>query len=349
MVAYHAYNVTMKRNDTLLRHWRMLREIPRYPRRISTADIKERLRTAGFEATLRTIQRDLVKLSCSLPLLGDDSKPQGWSWQADAPQLDLPTLEPQAALVFHLAERYLQPLLPASTLDYLSPWFRTALGVLDNQGNDLSTWRTKVRVLAPGQSMLPPIIDREVQSVVTQALLLNKRVAVTYRPRDAVEDKNYEASPLGLVVRDQVIYLVCTLREYDDIKQLVLGRMRSAQLLDTSARKLKGFDLDQYISQGEFGFPLETGRTITFVVDFDRAVANGFIERPLDANQMTENINEKTIRLTATVPDTTELRRWLLGFGAHSVVREPATLKAEMKSIISGMHQHYFGEDGAAA
>jgi len=338
----------MKRNDTLLRHWRMLREIPRYPRRISTADIKERLLAAGFDATLRTIQRDLVKLSCSLPLLGDDSKPQGWSWQADAPQLDLPTLEPQAALVFHLAERYLQPLLPASTLDYLSPWFRTALGVLDNQGKDLSAWRTKVRVLASGHPMLPPVIDREVQSVVTQALLLNKRVAVTYRPRDAVEDKNYEVSPLGLVVRDQVIYLVCTLREYDDIKQLVLGRMSSAQLLDTSARKLNGFDLDHYISEGEFGFPLESGRRITLVAEFDRAVANGFIERPLDANQVVENINGKTVRLTASVPDTAELRRWLLGFGAHAIVLEPVALKIEVRKLISRMHQQYFGESSDA-
>ena len=346
MVAYQRYNMIMRNNDTLLRHWRMLREIPRYPRRISTVDIKERLLAAGFEATLRTIQRDLVKLSCSLPLLGDDSKPQGWSWQVDAPQLDLPALEPQAALVFHLAERYLQPLLPASTLDYLSPWFRTALGVLDNQGKELSIWRDKVRVLAPGQPLLNPVIDRDVQNVVTQALLLNKRIAVTYRPRDATEDKNYEASPLGIVVRDHVIYLVCTLREYDDIRQLVLGRMQSAQLLEKPARKLEGFDLDQYITQGGFGIPLETGRTITLVAEFDRAVANGFIERQLEANQVTENVNEKTIRLTATVPDTIELRRWLLGFGSRAVVLKPATLRVAMRTLITEMHQRYLYEDG---
>lgn len=344
MVAYHQYNETMKKNDTLLRHWRMLREIPRFPRRVSTVEIKERLLAAGFDATLRTIQRDLNKLSCSLPLLGDDSKPQGWSWQADAPQLDLPTLEPQAALIFHLAERYLQPLLPASTLSYLSPWFRTAAGVLDNHGKDLSMWRNKVRVLAPGQPLLPPVIDSEVQSTVTQGLLLNKRIAVTYLPRDALKEKTYEASPLGIVVRDQVIYLVCTLREYDDVKQLVLGRMRSAQLLEKPARKLENFDLDQYISLGEFGLPIETGRLITIVVNFDHAVASGLLERPLDAGQVIEAISEKAIRLTATVPDTTELRRWLLGFNTHAEVLKPVTLRAEMKSMIRCMYQRYFPE-----
>ena len=287
-------------NDTLLRHWRMLREIPRHPRKISTVELKQRLSAAGYETTLRTIQRDLIKLSGALPLLGDETSPQGWSWEAHAPQMDFPTLEPQAALVFHLAERYLQTLLPASTLDYLSPWFRTATGVLDNQGNGLSAWRNKVRVIAPGQPLLPPIIDSEVQSVVTQALLTNRRLDVTYRPRSSTEDKSYEANPLGLVVRDQVIYLVCTLRDYDDIMQLVLTRMVSAKLLETSARKVEGFDLDQYINQGSFDWPLETGRTLKLVADFDRPVARLFIERPLEENQVIEDIDEKTVRLTAT-------------------------------------------------
>ncbi len=57
----------MKKSDTLLRHWHMLREIPRHPRRISTVELLDRLLAAGFEATLRTVQRDLVKLSASNP------------------------------------------------------------------------------------------------------------------------------------------------------------------------------------------------------------------------------------------------------------------------------------------
>ena len=247
----------MKKSDTLLRHWRMLREIPRFPRRIGTPDILERLLAAGFDATLRTVQRDLIKLSGSLPLLGDDSKPQGWSWQADAPQLDLPTLEPQAALDFHLAEQYLQALLPASTLTYLAPWFRTASGVLDCQGTALANWRNKVRVLAPGQPQLPPQLKPEVQSVITQALLLERRVALRYRPRDATEDRQYEASLQGLVVRDHVSYLVCTLRDYSDVKQLVVSRIQSATLLDKPAKVIPGFDLDDYIAQGEFGMRLQ--------------------------------------------------------------------------------------------
>jgi predicted DNA-binding transcriptional regulator YafY len=334
----------MKKSDTLLRHWRMLREIPRYPRRIGTPEILERLLAAGFDATLRTVQRDLIKLSASLPLLGDDSKPQGWSWQADAPQLDLPSLEPHTALVFHLAEQYLQALLPASTLIYLAPWFRTASGVLDCQGTALANWRNKVRVLAPGQPQLPPQIKPEVQQVITQGLLLEKRVDLRYRPRDATEDRQYEASLLGLVVRDHVSYLVCTLRDYSDVKQLVVSRIQSAELLEKPARALPGFDLDDYIAQGEFGIPLQRNGLIGLVLDVQRQAANTFIERPLTVDQRVEDVDEKTVRLSVRVPDTLELRRWILGFGPLVQVRSPSNLRNDLRGLIQEMQESYASE-----
>lgn len=52
---------------------------------------------------IRLIQRDLNDLSCILPLVADNARPQGWSWQADADPFHLPFLDPQAALTFHLA------------------------------------------------------------------------------------------------------------------------------------------------------------------------------------------------------------------------------------------------------
>jgi predicted DNA-binding transcriptional regulator YafY len=307
----------MKMNDTLLRQWFMLREIPRHPRKIGTATLVERLERGGYQTTQRTVQRDLVKLSEVLPLLADNTKPQGWSWQADAAQLDLPALEPQAALVFHLAEKYLKSVLPASTIDYLSPWFKTAEGVLDSHGNGLSAWRDKVRVLPPGQPLHPPVMNPEIQATVTQALLQEKRLSVTYHPRGGKGDKQYEVNPLALVVRDHVLYLVCTLWDYDDIKQLVLHRIRAAELLDDyPARPIKGFNLDIYIEEGEFGYPIDKNKKkIKLVADFDKRAALTFIERPLDLNQTVEEIDENIVRLTAKVFDTRELRTWLLGFG----------------------------------
>lgn len=341
MVVYFHYHEYMKRNDTLLRHWHMLHQIPRFPRRTSAADIQSRLEAAGFDATLRTIQRDLVKLSASLPLLADSAKPQGWSWATDAPQLDLPTLEPQAALVFHLAERHLDALLPKSTLDHLAPWFRTATGVLDKQANGLSAWRKKVRVLATGLPQQSPEIAPDVHSVVTQALLTHRRLEVVYCSRATVEPHRYQVNPLGLVVRDKVIYLVCTLREYDDVRQLVLGRIRQAELMDIPAREIEGFDLDSYIAQGNFGFLVQTNQVIDLALQVDNAYATTFIERPLHPNQTVLPCNGEQVLLTAQVPDTQELRRWIMGFGVHAQVLSPASLREEMRVLAAQLQVMY--------
>jgi predicted DNA-binding transcriptional regulator YafY len=238
-------------------------------------------------------------------------------------------------------ERYLQPLLPVSTMAYLSPWFRTANGVLDSHGNGLSGWRNKVRVLASGQPLQPPTVDSDIQSVLTQALLQDKRVSITYRPRGAKINKEYVANPLGLVVRDQVIYLVCTLWEYPDIKQFVFSRMRSATLLDESITRPKDFDLDSYIAQGEFGWPVESPEKIDLIVDFNRGAAINIIEQPLERNQKIEEINAATVRLTARVQDTYELRRWLQTYGDQVEVLAPASLRKELAKVAANLMARY--------
>ena len=54
-----------------------------------------------------------------------------------------------------------------------------------------------------------------------------------------------------------------------------------------------------------------------------------------------EEVGAQTLRLTAQVPDTLELRRWLLGFGAYAVVLEPVSLRAEMRALVQKMVQSY--------
>lgn len=141
--------------ETLLRQLAMLQLIPRQPRRIDTSTLRERLRAHNFEVTLRTIQRDLNALADVLPLVGDESKPQGWSWASDAQVHQLPGLDPQTALVFRMAEEHLSGVLPASTLNMLNPWFKSARGVLSEAGKSLEQWPSKIRVLPRGLQLLP--------------------------------------------------------------------------------------------------------------------------------------------------------------------------------------------------
>ncbi len=104
-------------SDTLLRQISMMELIPRYPAKTFTNEIKEKLSDLGYEATLRTIQRDLQELSRLFPIISDErSQPFGWSWEKDAQGYESPAMDPVQALTFSLAAQYLEPLMPKAIL-----------------------------------------------------------------------------------------------------------------------------------------------------------------------------------------------------------------------------------------
>ncbi len=328
-------------NATLLRQWKMLRHIPRLPRKISTAALLEKLRAADFEVDLRTIQRDLNKLSEVLPLTSDQAKPQGWSWKEHADQFDIPGMEPQVALAFQMAEGHLQNVLPKSTLDFLQPWFSTGKNVLDEHGNGLSKWHDKVRVLPRGIPQRAPEIGSEVAAAVYQAVLQEKQLKVTYVANTEIpEPREYIIHPLALVVRDRVIYLVSIFEGYTDPRQLALHRIRQAEILEASCQRLEGFSVDAYIAEGDFNM-LYSRKSIRLEAEFLKHVAIHLQESPISDDQTIEATDGEHVLLKATVPDSLELRFWLRSFGDEVEIIHPLNLRTEFANSASTMARNY--------
>lgn len=327
--------------DTLLRQWAMLRHIPRHPRKVDTVSLQNILAKQGHDITLRTIQRDLIKLSAVLPLLADNAKPQGWSWRADAQTLDLPALDPQAALTFKLVESYMRQLLPASTLDYLQPWFSTANGVLDQHDNGLAHWPDKIRVLPQGLPKKTPDIKPEIAEAVYQAVLQERQLRITYPSKNEdAETTSRIIHPLALVVRDRVVYLICVFDGYSDPRQLAMHRILSAEVLNDAALRPEGFSIDAYIADGEFGIQ-HSPQPITLEAEFMRHVAIHLRESPIAEDQVIEDVDEDNVLLRATVPDTLELRLWLKSFGDEVAVIMPDELRQEFREIAENLVDYY--------
>ena len=322
-----------KMPDTIYRQWLMLNAIPHAPRKIDTATIERRLADKGFKVTRRSIQRDLIALSTVFPLACDDrSKPYGWSWLKNADIMDIPGMDPHTAVTFRLVGDFMSPLLPRSTMDFLKPHLDRAKKVLSAIPDmELSAWPGKVRIIPSGHPLIPCEIDPSVLRVVYDALLSRRKFKTTYRVRGAKENKNYDVNPLGLVIRAGVIYLVCTLWTYDNPVQLVLHRMLSAEITDEPASSLSGFNLDEYIKTGGFGFRLDE-KPLKVVLKFTKQSAIHLLETPLSKNQKAEEKGDYLI-VRATVPDTLFLRRWLLGFGDEVEVLGPKALRTDFASI----------------
>jgi predicted DNA-binding transcriptional regulator YafY len=128
-------------------------------------------------------------------------------------------------------------------------------------------------------------------------------------------------TPLGLVVRGDLSYLVCTLWDYQDIRQLAMHRVISATPIETPATKPEGFDLDEYIESGEFQY--RVGTLIQLKAKFSRGAAAHLLETPLSDDQVIQRLDADHDLVTATVRDTAQLDWWLLGFASSVRVLEP--------------------------
>jgi predicted DNA-binding transcriptional regulator YafY len=327
-------------NDTILRFLTMLRMLPRAPRKIDTATMERKLRDEGYAVTRRTIQRDLHQLARIFPLLCDEHRPAGWSWAPEAALLDLPGMDPHTALTFTLVERFLGPLLPRSTFGRIQPYLTQAQQILDAlPANALGRWPAKVRVIHRGPPLRLPEIDEAILEAVTRGLLDGRRLDVAYRSREKGDLIRCELNPLGLVFKGGVAYLVCTFWDYTDIRQVVLHRVHHAEVLNAPIIVPEGFDLDRYIQEGEFSYPV--GEPIHLEAVFSYGAALHLRDTPLSADQVLTELADERVLVGTTVENTAELRWWLLGFGELVEVLAPADLREEFRQRALAMAAKY--------
>jgi len=331
----------LRNHETLLRQWELLRIIPRFPTKISVSDLVNRLRASSFVAYDRKVQRDLNILSECFPIEADKrNKPYGWFWPEGVHMMDVPGMDSHTALAFWLAEQHLKPLLPHATFQKLQGYFKTAANVLNrtNTNRGAIAWPKKVRVLQRGPKRIAPSIQSDVQNEIYDALLLNRRLNITYQSSKQRAEYD-EINPLALVIKNGVTYLICSTRDYSDLSQLALHRVLKAKLLDIPSTTPDGFNIDENIASGDLNFPV--GGTIKIKALISKKMAFHLDERPLSDDQRIEEQENEALLLTATVQDTNELRLWLLGFGDQVEVLEPVELRDYFTQITAKMANTY--------
>ena len=330
-------------SDTMMRQWMMLRLVPRSPSKIDTTSLVQALAAEGFKVTQRTVQRDLEKFVSIFPLVCDRrSKPFGWSWSKDSGALDIPCMDSHTALTFYLAEQYLKPMLPQETVGHLSPHFKTARQVLNRVQSDIgpSRWADKVRVVRHGPDLAVPEVLEDVQNAVYSGLLLNRRLQVTYKSRGSKAAKDYTISPLGLVLKNGIFYLPCTVDDYQDVRLLTMHRILSAKKLDNiPSTTPEGFDLDTYIASGHLSFHM--GDKIKFEAIITEDVAFHLSERKLSPDQVLQSQDHGLFLVRATVNNTADFRFWLRGYAEMVEVLEPKFLREDMYQGAKALVRQY--------
>ncbi|TPH15863.1 helix-turn-helix transcriptional regulator [Litorilituus lipolyticus] len=322
--------------DSALRLVAILQKIPRSPRKVALGDIRNYLAELGLTVTDRTIQRDLEKLSELFPLEVDTrSKPYGWSFMSTA-KTSMPSLHPYEALTMLMAGKFLSDSLPSSLNDYLFYQKYQAADALEPyQNKKLKKWLDKIAFVSEGFNLKKANIKKSVIENVYDGLLHDKKLIIDYKDK-----LQQEVHPLGIILKERHIYLVCTFWRFEKPVQIALNRIKSIKVMEEKSKAPHGFSLDSFIKDGQANIVLSE-EPISLKIKITIAACEHLIETPINESQVISQIDEKWNLLTATVENRQDLRWWLLGFGFQVEVVSPVSLRQEFKTMAEKMSLLY--------
>lgn len=292
----------------------MIRRIPK-GRFVTAAELHAQLDGMKIERDIRSVQRLLQTLSEHFDIERDDSsKPYRYRWKENARGLSVPGLSAQESLLLTLAERQMATLLPVRLMKSMDGFFTQARerlsGASPSSQND-QAWLQKVRVVSTSQPLLPPKIDPEVFSTVSDALYLDHWLDLEYR-NAAGKSQTCRVMPLGLAQQGTRLYLVCRFEGYDNERSLALNRIIRSADTGLGFERPADFDLKKYDDDGRFGYG--NGEFIELRFKIEKESGYHLLESALSEDQKVVELDGE-FEITATVVDSSMLDWWLRGFG----------------------------------
>lgn len=326
--------------DTILRQWAMMQCVPRYPSRRSTSEITRALMSKGFKVTVRTVQRDLDKLSLLFGLSCDrDVRTNYWFFPKEQRVFDLPGMDTGAALALLLAEQQALAMLPPSSFAKLRPQLDRAREVIKEAvPTRLAKWSDRFKMIHRGPLLRPAPITESIQEAAYEAVLTGHQLRVRYQARPDSAQKEQVLHPYVVVLREGVVYLVASAWDYEDLRQYALHRISFAEVLSEKVRSMPIDNVDDYVNR-HFRYPVGD-QPIALKLRIEAGAARHLIERPLSLNQKV-TYRGNYVDLTAEVADTEELRWWILGLGAGVEVLGPARLRRDIAARVAAMATLY--------
>ncbi len=319
--------------STLARQWELLKLLPVRPPGATASALQRRLEQAGHASSKRTVERDLVELSRIFPLqCNSKGTPFGWYWTPGS-SAELPGLSISDALTMRLVEGSIRPLVPPNLLAALEPRFAQARKKLEAlcADNASARWADKVASVPPALALIPPQVDSNVLETVQTALLNDTQLKCRYYAAHKDQIHELTLSPLALVQRAQVTYLIAIAEPFEDIRQFVLHRFQAARAIERPSNRPSEFNLQRYIASGAMQFG--KGLPITLEAWISKGLARLVRETPISSD-MTLRATDDGALMQATVLDTWELHWWILSHAGSIRIDQPSTLRKSIGQLL---------------
>ena len=332
------------KHDTLQRLLELLKALPHHGW-ATPAELHARLSDLGYDVDLRSVQRDLKELQKSFPLEHNDiGRPHGWRWSAEAAG-GIAAMSTPEALSLVLVQQHLQAALPANMLEGFESLFRRARQRLERGGpkSGPRQWPEKIRAIPPGLPSVLPKVDPQIQAAVADALLADRQMDVVYAPGAQDVPKRYTLHPLGLILRGGRNYLAASFGGNDPIRLFAMHRFVSVEVTLKPINVDPSINLDAAIESGQaqFGTIALMAKPLKLIIACTEAMTRLLLESPLGADQSSRGREDGRTEFTVHLPDSWELRWWLISRGTDVEVLKPTELRMDIRADLQAALKQY--------
>ncbi|MEN8181027.1 MAG: WYL domain-containing protein [Myxococcota bacterium] len=312
------------RGEQLARQWRLIQRLANSRAGVSLDDLAEEL-----ECVRRTVYRDLDALMLAgFPLLSERRDGRVFYRFLDGFRMGGSPFTPDEILALAFGEDLLRVLEGTVFHDSIrSALAKIRSGLSPQLGEYLERLRESFRVLpGPHKSYSR---YRDTIRVLNEAVLARRGVRIRYRTGSSGAVRWRDLDPYRVWYRGGALYVIGHDHRSGEIRTFAIDRIRRIEAADRPFEVPASFDFDALVGSS-FGV-IHEPETQRVRIRFEAGWATWVGERTWHPTQRLERLPGGRLELCMDVAGTSEVRNWVLSFGAGAEVLEPESLRREVK------------------
>lgn len=320
----------------MYRQWQMLHLINQH--RLSGIS-KGELATY-FDVSKKTIARDITNLSsCGFPIYEDQDMDRGnqvFYYFTEGYRLPDYTLDYEDILSLSLASKLWEEsgLVTADSIKGILARIETKL-----DKSILKFYRDVQKALISDSTGILSDSDPvpEKLSLVLKAILNYKMISFDYYSVQNQRHSHKEVSPLAVKYFNHNFYLAGYYKKIDQVIVFALNRMDMIKLGDKPQHEVD-FDSKTYFDSG---FGIYTGEVFQVKLQFFPPTSDYIAERTWHPAQKITRLEDKSLILEIPANSLSEMKKFVLSYGAKVKVLEPGELRAIIQMESELITKHY--------
>lgn len=180
--------------------------------------------------------------------------------------------------------------------------------------------------------------------VLTMALADGKKIRIQYGSLSGEGNIETTLSPFHLLFKRRSWYVIGHSELHDETRIFNVGRIQSWESLTDTYDIPTSFKIDRFLANAWALIP-ERGQRMRVVLRFQPMVAKNVAEVRWHKTQQIFWNDDGTLDFSVVVDGLTEIRWWILGYGAQVEVLEPSELRDDICHAIEQMRQVYMPDE----